>query len=183
MSSSKSRLPQDLAFDLLSSRRRRLALYYLKRHSDGTTVIELAEQIAAVENETDVESLTKQQQKRVYISLYQTHIPKLAEAGVIDHDEDTGEVTLTNLARDLDVYLTPEGEQRYPWHFHYLVLAAVSAVLFLLNAAGLPVFDGLPMPIPGALVIVAFAVSALVHYLHRQSYHDRLLCELSETSF
>ena len=158
-----------------------MVLYYLKEHGDGTTVIELSEQIAAMENETDVESLTRQQQKRVYISLYQTHIPKLADAGIIEHDEETGEVRLTRLARELDMYLAPEAQERYPWHFHYLILAVLSGALFLLDNAGLTVFDALPPAVPGGLVIAAFGISAIVHYLHHRSYRGYLPYELSET--
>lgn len=175
-----SRLPQGQVFELLNSRRRRLVLYHLKQHGDGTTVTELSKQVAAVENETDVESLAKQQQKRVYISLYQTHVPKLADAGIIEHDEETGEIRLTGLVREVDPYLAPEARERYPWHLHYLVLAVLSSFLFLLHVAGLPLLDALPAAIPGGLVIAAFAISAIVHYVHRRPYRKRAPYELSE---
>lgn len=177
---SNSRLSQGQVFELLNSRRRRLVLYYLRQHDDGTTVIELSKQIAAVENETDVESLAKQQQKRVYISLYQTHIPKLAEAGIIDHDEETGEVRLTGLVREIDPYLAPEGWERYPWHLHYLALATLSGVLFSLDVAGWAIFDAVPTGVLGGLVIAAFAISAVVHYFRHRPYRKRPLYELSE---
>jgi hypothetical protein len=179
--SSGGRLSKDLVFYLLSSRRRRQVLCHLKE-DDGTTIVELAERIATMENDTDAESLTRQQRKRVYISLYQTHVPKLVEAGIVDHDEATGEVNLTGLARDLDVYFVADGESGYPWHVHYFGLAVLSAALFLLDVAGLPVFDALPMPIPGVLVLVAFALSALAHYVYHQSYSGQVPCEPSDTS-
>lgn len=66
-------------------------LRYLAR-SETTTQGELAEHIAAVENDVDRSEVTSTQRKRVYISLYQSHLPKLEEAGAIDFDENRGTV-------------------------------------------------------------------------------------------
>ncbi len=170
-------------FDLLSSPRRRMVLYYLREHGGSATITELAERIAAMENDTDVESLTRQQQKRVYVSLYQTHVPKMADSGIIDYDQDSGEVALTSQARDIDSYLTPSVANDYPWHFHYLLLAAAGVVLFLLDFVGAPLVGEIPTLVLGGLVVVAFAVSGVVQYLYWRRHRRRLPRELSEDSF
>lgn len=160
-----------------------MVLYYLRKHEGESTVTELAEQIAAMENDTDVESLTRQQQKRVYVSLYQTHIPKLTEAGIIDYDQDSGEVKLTRQARGIDTYLTPEATDSYPWHYHYLALALGSVVLFLLDFAGVPVVSTVPTLLLGGIVVAAFAISGVAQYLSWRSRRDQLPQELNEDSF
>ena len=182
LTKSGDELSQDLVYDLLSSPRRRMVLYYL-RNTDGTsTVLELAEQIAAIEYDTDVESLTRQQEKRVYVSLYQTHVPKLADAGIITYDQESGDVRLTNQARRVDEYLTTETEEQYPWHYHYLTLAGASLALLVLDLLNAPLVSTLPVVVLGALVIAAFAISGFVQYLSA-SRGEQLPRELTEESF
>lgn len=173
-------LSPDLVFELLSSARRRMVLYYLRRHGGSATVSDLAKQIAAMENDIDVEDLTRQQQKRVYVSLYQTHIPKLDESGIIDYDDESGEVTLTNRAVEIDTYLTPTAESTYPWQLHYLALAVGSWLVLVAGFAGLPVVGAVPMVWLGVLIAAAFAVSALAHYVDWRRRQNRLPAELAE---
>src|SRR6056297_1412574 len=92
----------DTIFDLLSNPRRRFVLHYLKRVEEPVQLTELAAQIAAKENDVPVDELTSQQRKRAYVSLYQTHVPKLEEVGVVTYDADTGNVALTERADEID---------------------------------------------------------------------------------
>lgn len=141
-----------------------MVLYSLRKGDGVASVNELAEQIAAWENDVEPEELTQQQQKRVYVSLYQTHIPKLSEAGVIDYDEDEGMVRLTNRAARIDSYLAPSHSEGYPWHLHYLALTVVGGAVLLLSLFGAPVVSPIPQLWLGLAVTGAFAVSALAHY-------------------
>ncbi|MEZ3145325.1 hypothetical protein [Halobaculum sp. MBLA0143] len=86
-----SELGYDEAFGLLKNGRRRAVLSALA-DTPETTLSELAERIAAEENDTEPTLLTSAQRKRVYISLYQNHLPKLADEGVIDYDRSRGDV-------------------------------------------------------------------------------------------
>lgn len=170
-------LSPDLVFDILSNTRRRMVLYYLRQYGGSATVQELAKEIAALENDVAVEALTRQQQKRVYVSLYQTHLPKLEETGIVESDE-SGEVSLTERAGEIDSYLTSSGEEEYPWQRHYLVLAAVGALLFVLVAVGAPVFEAVPMVALGVLLMVGFAVSSVVQYWQHTSQESDIPPEL-----
>lgn len=87
-----TRLSKDDAFHLLQSGRRRAVLRYLVAHEaeSGTRMRDLAEAVAAWENETTVARLTSAQRQRVYIALYQSHLPKLDEYGVIDYNQSRG---------------------------------------------------------------------------------------------
>lgn len=49
----------------------------------------LAREVAASETGTDVVAVDSDEYSRVYISLYQSHLPKLAEFGVITQERDT----------------------------------------------------------------------------------------------
>lgn len=87
-------LPQDVVFGLLSAERRRRLLVFLDEIDGETTLNEAAEVIAAEENDVAVSELTSDQRKRVYVGLYQSHLPKLADAAVIEYDRDRGTIAL-----------------------------------------------------------------------------------------
>lgn len=79
-------LPLDVLFEVLSNERRRLAIRYLLTVSERTTLSELAEHIAGLENDKQPAELTSMERKRVYVCLYQHHLPKLADVDAIEFD-------------------------------------------------------------------------------------------------
>ncbi|WP_143052120.1 DUF7344 domain-containing protein [Halobacterium jilantaiense] len=85
-------LPLDVTFEVLKNKRRRLVLEYLRDTEETVTIGELAEHIAAIENDTTVKQLNAQQRKRVYIGLYQCHLPKMDDAGVVAFDQNRGRI-------------------------------------------------------------------------------------------
>jgi len=82
----------DVVFDVLRNRRRRLVLAALNEGDGGTTLGDLAERIAGIENDKPPESLDSQERKRVYVGLYQSHLPKMDDAGAVRFDDDRGTV-------------------------------------------------------------------------------------------
>ncbi|ELY79800.1 hypothetical protein [Natrinema pallidum] len=90
----------DLVFDLLSNSRRRYVLYDLNDRPDGVATIEnLTENVIALEEATacdtaDGESTTgstadsdaTDQRTGVQLELQHVHLPKLEDAGVLEHD-------------------------------------------------------------------------------------------------
>lgn len=66
---------------------------------------DVAERIAAREHDVEVQNLRSKQRQRVYIALYQSHLPKLDEFGVIEYDRSRGHIERTALAKQLDPYL------------------------------------------------------------------------------
>lgn len=168
----------DLVFDILSNTRRRMVLYHLRQCGGSATVQELADEIAAMENGVDVDDLTRQQQKRVYVSLYQTHLPKLEESGISKYDDEREEVQLTERARKIDEYLTPTVASQYPWQTHYLVLAVLGGLLFVLSAVGVAGFAAVPSVVLGLVMMALFAGSSLVQYWQHTQRRQSLPAEL-----
>lgn len=83
----------DDVFGILSSRRRRGVLRFLATEASEVDHGTLAEHIAARENDKARSDITAQERKRVYISLYQSHLPKMAGKTAIDYDRDSGRIT------------------------------------------------------------------------------------------
>ncbi|WP_129115382.1 DUF7344 domain-containing protein [Halegenticoccus tardaugens] len=98
-------LAKDELFHILQNQRRRYVLRYLQGRDEQVRMRDVAEQVAAWEHETTVQALTTDERQRVYISLYQCHLPKLADEGVIEYNQSRGHVVRTSLADQLDPYL------------------------------------------------------------------------------
>jgi hypothetical protein len=165
-------LTQDVVFDLLSNPRRRYVLYYLSEVDEPIQLRDLADQVSSWENEIPVDELSNQQRKRVYVSLYQTHIPKLEDAGVVSYDSESGYVSLAERSSELGSYVSG-GDGEAPWQLYYAVLAAAGAVFYALVAFEVSVFAALSTFVAGIAIIVAFAALAVLHYAsYRRSSWD-----------
>ena len=108
------RLSLDVVFEILHVSRRREVLLYLEENDGEAALDELAEYIAAKENDIEEWELSSSQRKRVYIGLYQCHLPKMDDAGIVDYNQPRGQVTLQPVAAQLYpyLYLDPfEGEE------------------------------------------------------------------------
>lgn len=96
-------------FDLLKNSRRRTVIQYLRANDGYAELNDLAEHIAAAENDTTVQQLSSDQRKRVYIGLYQCHLPKMDSLGVISYDKDRGTIELQESVSQLLQYMEPLG--------------------------------------------------------------------------
>ena len=160
-----TRLSKDSVFGLLSTRRRRLVLRYLRSTSGPVAMRDLAAQVAAWENDIEPEAVTYKQRKRVYTSLYQSHLPKMRDSNVVEYDRNRGRVALTELGSDLDRYLTEEtGSRRSGWMFG---LALVCALFVAGIGLGLEPFVGVPGTVAAVLVSAVFLVVAALQATRR----------------
>lgn len=158
------KLPQDEIFHILQTSRRRAVIDYLLDKEGPVKMADIAEQVAANEHETTVEALTTTQRQRVYVPLYQSHLPKLDENGVIDYDKPRGIVRPTDRLEIFRPYLevstdTDEGDQQETGPDRSLVtrvtsdqyVTAISASVSLLAAS-----------LVGVLPISELALAAII---------------------
>ncbi len=101
----EQRLSKSHVFELLSADRRQEVLRYLDANDGTADLGEIAEHIASIECDCKINQLGSQQRKRVYVGLYQCHLPKMADAGVIDYDPDRGDIALNERSARLLDYL------------------------------------------------------------------------------
>jgi hypothetical protein len=87
-------------FKILSHHRRRVAIQYLATQAGTTSVSDLADQIALLEGEH-----TRDRYERICTSLVHSHLPLLADAGVIEYDTNREVVELRDRATDILPYL------------------------------------------------------------------------------
>ena len=161
-------IPEDDLFHLLQNERRRNVLRYLRGRDESVRMRDVAEQVAAWEHGTTVEQLSSDQRQRVYISLYQSHLDTLDDAGVIDYNQSRGIITPTPLIDDVVRYLdladgdsASEETDASRGSYYYLLASLVSIVLYGGSAGSLSVFPKLSAIAVGLVTIALFTAVTL----------------------
>ncbi|WP_336036861.1 DUF7344 domain-containing protein [Halobacterium yunchengense] len=181
---SEQRLSDDKVFHLLQNRRRRAVIRYLRGTDETVSMRDIAEQVAAWEHDTSVAALDSDERQRVYIPLYQNHLPKLDDEGVIEYDQSRGTVKRTPVADQLERYLTLEDDESATappsepaadetadeavdggddWIDAYLGATGVTSGFFLAAVFNVPVVSALPNILLASLMLVTFATVTFAH--------------------
>ncbi len=169
-------LDRDDIFEILSNRRRRYILHYLKEH-DGESEVELREvvdQVAAWENNTSIENLQSASRKRVYTAIKQSHLPKLKDKGVIKFDRQRGTMSLTDAAREVELYLEYVPEEDLSWGEYYFSLSVACVAVVGASYLGLPLFDRLSGVALVAIIVVLFTLSSIAHLYYSYTHQSRV---------
>lgn len=98
------RISKDKIFHILQNQRRRYVLQYLENQTEGCILRDLAKQIAAWENEIPVQQVKSDERQRVYIALYQSHLPKMDDVGIINYNQARGTIERTELLGVVNQY-------------------------------------------------------------------------------
>lgn len=93
-----------MIFGVFAHHRRRYALRELQRYENPMALADLADEIATQENETSITDISAEEVKRIYMSLYHTHIPKLEEADLVHYKQERDAVTLTKHVECIEQY-------------------------------------------------------------------------------
>jgi hypothetical protein len=155
---------------MLSNRRRRHTLHVLKNAENGRVGLsEVAEQVAAWENETTREELSYDERRSVRTALQQHHAPKMEEAGLIAYDDRDQVLELTADAEAFEVYLETDRDAP-PWGVYFPALTAFCTLAVATDWAGLVALPGSAWV---AFVLAVFGVSSLV-FLYDTRYRMRV---------
>lgn len=161
------RLTKGEIFDVLRNQRRRYVLQYLKQVDDPVELGDLATQVAAWEYDTTVDEVSSEQRKRVYTTLQQTHLDKMAEAGIVDYDSDRGVIRSTDQTANLTVYLEIVPGREFPWQEYYLSLGAVSTAL--VTALWFDIYPFTIVSDLGWASLIAFVLTlSAIYHVYRQ---------------
>ena len=128
-------LDEDTIFDLLGNERRRACLKRLQTAEGERSVRDLSQEIAG--DIADASTSPEDIHNSVYISLCQSHLPKLDMADIVDYDSDAKTVSRGQAFDQIEPYLETQTPTRDHWQYY----TGVSVVTTLLLAA---VFGGGP---------------------------------------
>ena len=158
-------LSHDETLEILSNRRRRFALHYLKRRrGESVPLRDLSERVASWEYGKPVDALDYSERKRVQNALRQFHLPKMEELGFVEFTADGDAVRLTEMAAAHDFYVDVLPTRDVPWGAYYLLLSGFCVVV--VAGAWLDVFPfSAPSPLSlAAILTVALTASSFVHF-------------------
>ncbi|MFD1597412.1 DUF7344 domain-containing protein [Halobellus rarus] len=168
-----SSLSKDETFDLLKNSRRRGVIRYLHDHGGSAVLSDVAEHIAAEENGVTVRELSSDQRKRVYIGLYQSHLPKLDSAGVIEYDKNRGTIERQDSLTQLEEYLDIEGQETEGGADRNGAVLAVAACVVGLVTLGVLGIGGLSaIPAAGWTLVSVVGIIAIVGLQYRNRTVD-----------
>lgn len=170
MRSQPSVLSDDLLFEILSNPRRRRLIYLLTAYDGSGDLREIAREIAAAEGEGPVET---DHYRRVYISLYQTHIPKLERNGIVEYAPDEQEVTATD--RIYRVVSILFDVQRYPWWTIYVGLAAVITIVFIFSVTMYRPDDQFTFAFAIGSIMLLGLITTIKYLLSTRFIHPRIV--------
>lgn len=133
-------LTLDTLYYVLQNDRRRMALRHLRTTAE-TDLGTIADYVAARESGSESEAVSEEasasHRKRVYISLYQSHLPTLDEHGVVEFDQESNVVTPTSRLARFDAYLPGEPEDTIPAVGHVAAVGSIAAGVIVLAVEGL----------------------------------------------
>lgn len=137
-----SELEDEEIHDILRNRRRRLVIDILDDQNDPLTVRTLSERIGAIESDRDPPPRNVKQS--VYVSLLQTHLPKLDKLGIIDYDEDRKSVQVAESLAEVSVYLETVPKYGLSWSEFYTAVALLGLLSVLGAQLGTPLLSSMP---------------------------------------
>ena len=130
------RLNTEAIHSVLSNNRRRLTLEILRQSDEELTLRELSEQIAAEESGETPPPRNKRQS--VYVSLHQTHLPKLKELGIVSYDEQSKVVILEEPMSEVAVYMETVPRYGLSWSEFYMGVGLLGVLTLVSVAVGVP---------------------------------------------
>ncbi len=155
-------------YEVLSSERRRLSIEYLRDSEDLVDVNELADYIAEIESGES--PAPEDIRKTVYVSLHQTHLPKMDELDIITYDEDSKEIELDESFKDIGIYLEVVPSREISWSELYLAIAVIGVTISTAYLVEIPFVSGIRLEFLTMFIFWVIAVAALY-----QTYTKRTL--------
>ena len=145
--------------EVLSNERRQLILQFLRDAGGLLTARELSEQIAEVE--TGESPPPRNIRQSAYVSLHQTHLPKLDELDIIEYDQSAKTVELNERAEQVSVYMETVPKYGISWSEFYLGVSVLGLLFILAAEVGVPLLAGVGSLALAAATFVLIAGSAL----------------------
>ncbi|MFO7926669.1 MAG: DUF7344 domain-containing protein [Halobacteriota archaeon] len=165
-----SDLDEAMIHDVLRNDRRRLVIETLREGEGTEAVSDLADIVATRESGDDPPRKNKRQS--VYVSLHQTHLPKLDTLDIVEYDPDRGRVRLLNRVEEVEVYMEVVPEYGLSWgefYFGWGLLGLLTVIAVWIGVPGVSTVD--PLAIAG----LSFCGLMIASAYHVYAQQDRIL--------
>lgn len=164
-------LPLDQVFEILRNQRRRYVLRYLyDREHESVRLGELAEQIAAWENGKSTREITSGERKRVYVGLYQCHLPKMDSMNVISFNKPRGIIEPGARMDSFEDYLDRDTDSGPNWYKYYLGLSLLGGTTIFIGIAGEQMMALPIMNVGLGLIVLSFITCSIANVWHVRNH-------------
>lgn len=170
---SGNRIDPEVIHDVLRNDRRRRTLQYLKQRLEPTSLRKLSEKLA--EWEADERPAPRDLRQSVYNSLYQTHLPKLKDVGIVEYDKDRKMVSLTERARDVDLYMDIATGFGVTWSTYYRTLGVLGFIGIVLAESELAFIPDVQPLLIATVFLFVLALSTAYQLWQRRWFYLRSL--------
>jgi hypothetical protein len=156
-------LDESEVYDILRNDRRRFVIDTLRDDGGRATVGSLADQLAS--EESGESPPPKNVRQSVYVSLHQTHLPKLDDLGIVTYDANAKTVERAENADDVAVYMEVVPKNALSWAAYYFTVSLLGVLTLLAHRVGVPVLSGLDATLLGGFLFSVICLSAAYHHL------------------
>jgi hypothetical protein len=163
-------LDEGTIHDVLRNDRRRLVIESLLDNGGTADVSGLAERIAARESGSDPPPKNKRQS--VYVSLHQTHLPKLDDLDIVAYDPDDRVVELLDRVEEVEIYMEVVPDYGLSWGEFYFGLGVLGLLTTIGVRIGVPVLSAVD---PSLVAGVFFAGLVIASAYHVYTQQDRIV--------
>lgn len=154
--------------NLLGNDRRLRVVHSLVENDEPTTTKALATHIAEAEAEQG-DVTADDLYKSVYVSLQQTHLPKLADHGIVSYDPDTNTVGPGPRLDEARVYVQPHGQEHAPLPPTLVLVAGVGLITVAAARFGVPVVSAVEPAVWAAVALLAVLAVVVTRRSRRNS--------------
>ncbi|PSP42459.1 hypothetical protein BRC66_01365 [Halobacteriales archaeon QH_2_66_30] len=138
----------DQLFEVLQNQRRRYVLDYLREH----------------------DRISSSERKRVYVALYQCHLPKMDDMGVVEFEKARGTIEPGEHIELCYKYLdVSDSGGDLQWPRYYAALAAGTLAVLLVGAAVQTLLSVPAISAGAGLAVLAFATTSVWHFVSEGS--------------
>jgi hypothetical protein len=159
-------LDEGTIHDVLRNDRRRLVIESLRDGEGVADVSDLAERIATRESGSDPPPSNKRQS--VYVSLHQTHLPKLDDLGIVAYDPDDRAVELLDRVEEIEVYMEVVPEYGLSWGELYFGWGVLGLLTLSGVEVGAPLLAGLSPAVVAGVFSAGLVVTSAYHVYSQQ---------------
>jgi hypothetical protein len=159
-------LDEGTIHEVLRNDRRRLVIESLREKNGTAEVRALAETIAAREAGADPPPTNKRQS--VYVSLHQTHLPKLDSLDIVAYDSDDREVELLDRVEELEVYMEVVPQYGLSWGEFYFGWGMLGLLTALGVQIGVPMLSEIGLSAVSGGFCIGLMLAAAYHVYSQQ---------------
>lgn len=153
-----SELERNDLHHVLSNERRQIALAHLHDVGGRASPAELADRVAVVESGEDPPP--EEARQSAYVTLHQTHLPKLDDLGIVEYDQSERAVSLTDRADQVRVFIETVPRYGISWSEFYLAVSVLGILLVLASQLGVPYVSTVAADVWGVAVVLVVGGSA-----------------------